>query len=390
MPEFFKYSPDWQRGVSVESGFKTEIITSRLKREQRLAGRQEPRKVLEFELKLSRGDWADFQGFIAKNQQGRFYVTDWTEWVDLTVALAVLDDTMNVSSVPSWMEVGQKLYVVRGTQTILVEIAALGVGQVLMDSAMAEAVEGGARVYRVYDCTMDQSVKSKVLTSTAGQASMVFYVKPGTTTDGLGVAPTSFNGMELFLTKPNWSSEPTLELGGYMETVDFDLGVTDEYAPVAFNRRVLQSMFSFRDAGAYGAFYQFFLRQKGRRGEFYMPTGEPDLATSIGAAIGLNYLDTPGLTVLSRFGGSAIYRAAIVFFRDGTYQANRITGIADSGGNSRVSFEDPWATAVNDATARQVSFLPVWRFNTDDIVIDWLTNTVSQCQMTFATLEDLT
>jgi len=389
MAVLFNFRPDWEQGFSVQHSFATEIIVSRLKREQRIATRQLPRKTVEFDVKLSRGDLTDFRGLLYQNQQGRFWLPDWTRWVQITDAVLTGADTLQVSGTPAWMIPSQRLYLAHGAQAVLVGIDAIGLGEVLISGTMAQDFPAGTRAYLVYDCTVDQKLSSRSQTNTVGQVSMAFNVKPGSIEEDVGIPAVEFNGRELFLTKPNWSSPPSVEIEGFMETVDFGIGVTDEFAPVAFNRRTVQSSFSFRDSASAEEFYRFFLRQKGQRGEFYMPTGEPDLSTSIGAAVGTSGLDVPGLDTFSRYAGSTVYAAVIAFFRDGSYQANRITGITVSGSNSRVAVLTPWAQAVNDTTVRQVCFLPVWRFATDDLTLEWLTNTVSQCQTSFTTLEDL-
>jgi len=105
---------------------------------------------------------------------------------------------------------------------------------------------------------------------------------------------------------------------------------------------------------------------------------------------GATVLNVPGGTVAALHGASTVYKAAIVFFADGSYQANRIVSLAAVSGQSRFTFATPWAQAVNDSTVRIMCWLPVWRLAVDTMTLDWPTNMVATTQLSAQTLEDLT
>lgn len=389
MALLFPFKPNWASSYRVTHSHKTEIITSRAKREQRIAERQLPRKTIEFDAALSRGDMAALQGLVAKNQQGVFWVPDWTRWAELTAPLAIAGDTAVFASAPGWARVGQQLLLAHGDQTRLVEITAIGPTSVTFTPAVSAAFPAGTKAHCVYTATMDQNLRGRLLTNTVGEMGMSFKVKPGTISEPDDPAPLAFNGRELFITKPNWAAPPSVELAGFLEQVDYGRGVTSEFAPVAFNTRRLQMSFLFGTNDKAEAFLSFYRRMRGQQGEFYMPTWEPDLDPVNGAAPGATSLLVPGSDFHARYAGSTVYRAVVVFYRGGGYQVNRVTGITLEGINSRVNVLSPWTSALSPATVRQICFLPVWRFATDDVTVEWQTNHAAQVQTTFQTLEDL-
>ena len=389
MPELFPFEPDWQRPFRVEHSYKTEVIVSRGQQEQRIAGRQFPRKTLEYDVKLSRGKLARFHAYMADNQQGNFWVPDWSRWLSPDATVATGTDEITVPEVPGWVLPGQQLWLREGGVDLLFEIAAVGPGTIQIVGTVPVDFTTAARAYCVYEATLDQRVRNRMMTNTVGQASLKFTVKPGTLTESEPAAPLTFNGRELLLEKPDWATNPSVELEGYLQEVDFDIGVTDHYALTAFNRRYAQLGYVFKTNAAAEAFMAFYRRRRGQRGEFYYPTWEPDIDVSLGALAAATTLDVPGVEFNARFAGSSVYKALIVFLKDGTTITRQITGVALVSGNSQITVNAAWGQDVNSDTVRMVSLLPVWRFATDDVTVEWLTNMVAQVQTTFCTLEDL-
>lgn len=389
MPELFPFAPDWERPFRIEHSYRTEIIVSRAQREQRVANRQLPRKVLEYDVKLSRGRLAEFHAFMAKNQQGVFWVQDWTRWVNPSAPMASGADTIPVTAVPGWVLVGQRIWIREGGVELTFEVVATGPGTIQISPPAPVAFSTAARAYCVYEATIGQRTRNRLMTNTVGQATLAFDIRPGSLSESEPAAPLAFNGRELFLTKPDWATEPSVELEGFLQDVDFDIGITDHFALTSFNRRYAQLSFLFRGNAAAEDFLAFYRRCRGQRGEFYYPTWEPDISLAIGAAAGASTLDVPGVEFNARYAGSSVYRALIVFFKDGTFETRAISGVALAAGNSRITISGAWSRAVNSTTARMISLLPVWRFATDDITVEWLTNSVAQAQTTFCTLEDL-
>ena len=385
----FPFRPDWASDFIVRNKFLTEIITSRSKREQRLAARQLPRREIEFDMKLMRDELQEFQAFIAKNQQGRFYVTDWTRHVALSGVAVIGAVNLAVAATPGWVREGQMVLVRHAGTERLLEVSSFDANTITVVGGVNVEFPVGAKVYCVYDCTMDQNLAAQALTSRVGEASMVFYVKPGTISEVTPVAPVTAYGRELLVTKPNWSSPPSYELQGFLETVDYDFGVTDEFAPVAFNSRIVERKFTFLTAQEAEDFMAFHRRMRGMRGEFYAPTWEHDLSLGIGTTGASNVFRIEGHDVFDQYAGSAMYRAMIVFYRDGTRAPRRISSIVKSGTETRINLLSNLPGVTNSATAYMACFLPSWRFSSDELTLGWRTSQVSECTVSMQTLEDI-
>lgn len=386
----FPFEPDWSTRFRVDLAYRTEIITSRAEREQRIANRPEPRKTYEFNLRLSRGRLAGFQAFMAKNQQGRFVLRDETRSVELAAPVTVGQTSITLAEAVSWATPGSVIVLgPHGASSFATVAAVAGSAVTLQAPGATRAHAASERVSAAVTGVVQQELRGQLFTREVGEASIIFSADPGSFSEFAGSAPQSFNGRELFLTRPNWAAPPSLDLRGYLETLDFTRGAVEHFSRTPWNTRRLQMSYLGRDRAATEAFLRFFVRAKGQRGEFYMPTWEPDIGLTIGAASGSALFDVPGSDLFLSYAGSQIYEAMIVFFEDGAYEAHRIASITGVAGNSRITTTAPWSRAVNFQTAYMACFLPVWRFAVDNLSFEWQTSTVAQWRTTVQTIEDL-
>lgn len=206
-------------------------------------------------------------------------------------------------------------------------------------------------------------------------------------------APAVFNGRELFAVKPNWASAPDVSYESEREVIDYARGRTETFTPIEFLTRVSKFTYTGRSYQDMNLIRQFFERMKGQRGEFYMPTWEDDVAVDFVSPPNTQTIRVAGPQFAADYGGSTVHRAIAVFLRDGTTIYNLVEDIFevdDSDGNdSVIQVQDLWPVEISADTVKSISWLHVWRHATDTLTIEWLTNTVGQCQMTMRTLEDL-
>lgn len=388
MAILFPFEPDWNSTVRIDHSFRTEIITSRNYREQRIALRLQPRKVYEFTVQGTRGGMARLQAFLSKNLQGEFIVRDPTRFVEIVAQADSGTLQLETDGVPFWAQPGQIVQLVSGAQTALVEIDAVDATDILLTVNLTATWPAGTRVYATFTGSLSQQLRGRLLTNMAGDIPIRFDVNPGSFEEPDGAAVLTYNGRELFLTKPNWGQAPSIEWVGYLESVDFDRGLLERFSPVTFQTRKLQFNYN-GSAEKSETFMQFFRRMKGQRGEFYAPTWEPDIDVSVGAATTDTFLIVPGSDLFDLYAGSTVYKHLILFFRDGTHAAHEITSIVASGADSRVNVSSGWTRDINPDSVRLACFLPVWRFSVDSVAMNWETNTVARWQATMQTLEDL-
>ena len=69
MPYLFPFPHNWSASLKVDVSYKTEIIQSRIMREQRLALRSQPRKQITLSVSPSSSDLRLFLAQMAARQQ---------------------------------------------------------------------------------------------------------------------------------------------------------------------------------------------------------------------------------------------------------------------------------------------------------------------------------
>lgn len=392
MSILYRYDHNWSEPLKLDYEFRTSILTSRNQREQRIAERIAPRRKVS-SLIFGRGDSLTLiEHYLTRYMQADWVMPDFTRRLPLISTGGAVSSEIAVDGPPAWIAAGATLVLDNGTLRESVEVVSVA-GDVI--SLAAETIsdwfvgDAGSYVYPGLVGRMNQTIQTSLETNSAAEISVEFNVDPGDDHEEDTSAPLTFNGRELWLTKPNWLEKVKLDFEGFLETVDFDRGVLDHYAPVAWNRRNWKATYLGRDSDRAEELLAFWHRLKGQQGEFYMPTWQDDLSLTLGAAMGSSALVVPGTQISTLFGGSTVYKAIIALFRDGTYEAKVVSSITDNGTNTTLHLGSAWAKAVNGTTALRVCWLPVWRSATDTLTMEWLTRTVAQCQFSFAVTEDL-
>jgi hypothetical protein len=279
MPFLFPFEPNWNNSFRVELAYKTEIITSRAFREQRIAQRTQPRKSVSFTITPRRGRLATFLDDMAARQQADHVVVEPTRWFTTSLESLAGSNAMTAAgaAMPAWVAAGAYLVVVGTAGQEMVQVVNVTGMEIVLDEPLGADVLAGSRVYPGLVGRFDQSLRGQLFTNTVGQFSVAFNADPGLNVYEAEVAaPATFNGRELFLESPNWRSPLALTLEGLLETTDYGRGRVEHHSPVAFNRLGLRLDFLGRSPANVESLVQFFHRMKGQQGEFYMPTWGDD------------------------------------------------------------------------------------------------------------------
>ena len=388
MASIFPFPPDWQNGVREVLGYKTEIITSRGQEEQRIALRQRHRRSIEFEMKLSRGDLQYWTGWAARNHQGEFWFTDRTRWSELAGAHVTGATELTFAELPRWATPNGSVFLWSGSEYTRYGISSTSGNKIVLDVPLTEDWPDGTRAHAGVLVRLDQSVKTRLLTNSAGAARVRLDEVPGTEKPRIGDPEKAFNYHELVLLKPNWRDPIEANLTGNLEVVDYDRGVTGYHSYTTLNFREEKLAFLGRTPEEADSFVQFFERCRGRQRPFFMPTWEDDLAGATGSG---TLLTVPTGRFEQLYNGSDIYRAILVVYSDGTMFPVLIQSVTQNGSSdTEVTLVGALPQPVGPGTVTMVCLLPLWRFAADSITLEHRTNTVSQWTAAVTTLPNAT
>lgn len=389
-------TPNWRQPVNYEYEFKTDIVTSRNGREQRRALRSTPRRKMSYQATPTRTALRKFNDLMAAWHNNTIVLPEFTRQrrlsagAEVGAALVAFD-----GGTPNWMVPGATVVMVWKDQTEARRITAITPGQLQFSGGSSYEWPVGTKIHPSLAGRFASAMNSKRETNQAGVVSLVLEVTPGSESPLVMVppAPLAFNGRELFMEKPNWGSNPDVNYEALRDVIDYGRGRTTIFLPLDYRTRLWRASYVGRDQAAGQRLVNVFLRAKGQRGEFYMPTWEPDIEVGYPALAGSQNLRVYGTAFAADYKGDTVHKAVVALFRDGTYQCNVVQSIYkvnDADGNdSIIQVKDDWVQDVSPLTTKMICWLPVWRFATDLFQIQWDTNTVARCDLTLRTLEDL-
>jgi hypothetical protein len=389
------FKPNWRSPVKIDVEFKTDIIVSRSGQEQRRALRAKPRKRLEFTALAYNAKLRLVNEILDSAQTSIIIMPEFTRRGRVVSpmiggALEAVVDT----PVPPWIVPDAAVILGSGERFESRRVDSVVGNIVTFTSASVEPWVAGTLIYPALSGTLAQDLQAKRFTNTTSEIAIVYDVLPGSeeTWFSPDVVET-FNGREVFLKKPNWAENPSINYQHEWERVDYGYGVIARYHPIDFSTRLYRATYVGRTGHEAHAIREFFERMKGQRGEFYMPTWESDIIIKVPAQAATNTLRVSGTGLVSAYRESTVRKAVAVFLRDGTRYLNVVAEVFEHsdelGRDSVVNCVSPWPTTFNPSDVLFISWMPVWRHATDILSMQFLTGEVAQIQLTLKTLEDL-
>lgn len=389
MTELWPLVPNWASGVKETYEFRTEIITSRSGKEQRRALRTTPRRSVGYDSIVTDDALRRMEGQLARGQESLMLGADFVRGVKTTSALPVTGNTVQVRSVPAWLTVGAKVALsyrrtsrlftvqnIAGTTLTFIEPADVGFG-------------AGGRISRVVAGYVEPSLKTTRVTGTVATVSTSFEPDPATEAVDEGSLDPSvwFDGREIFMARPNWTRSPTVTFAHDIESVDYGRGRVRRFSPVPFGTTTRQATYLGRTIAQMDAIRQFFARQKGRRGEFYLPTWADDMALAATVPGMSDQMRIVGRQVFDDYASDTARRSVLLVNKDGSAIAFKFDAISLVGGDSVLHLTSPFPFDILLSDVKQVCWLQLSRFASDTLAVEWVSDGVAQCVLSITSLE---
>lgn len=387
--------PNWRRPYEIEYQFKTEVFTSRSGKEQRRALRTTPRKKLSFEATPTFGAFRAFNELMATWHNNTIILPEVPRQailglpLDAGSAIAQLTETA-----PDWIVEDATIVLNYRGQYETRRVQSVAGSQVVFTGVSGTDWPVGTKLHPGVSGRLAATIRTRRETNAVAVVQVEMDVTPASEpVVALPDAPASFNGRELFMIRPNWAELPDVTYESDREEIDYDRGRIAIFTPVEFTTRVTRQTFTGRAYEDMNLIREHFERMKGQRGEFYMPTWESDIVPGPLVPAGSNTIRIYGTQFADQYQDSTVFKAVTVQFMDGTVQHNVVEDIYSvddaDGQDSVIQVATAWSQDISPENVKLASWLLVRRHATDTLTIEWLTNTVGQCQLTVQTLEDL-
>lgn len=386
--------PNWSSDYTITYDFKTDMVSTRSGKEQRRALRSTPRKSLDFTGNPRGVSLREFEQVMASWQNNPVIMPEYPRFVQFTTELAAGLNEVVVDSVPSWLVEDSLVVLSHDGRYDTRNISVIDDHTIRFTGVGYADWPIGTKIHPGLSGRFAASISGTLLTNTVSSIRAAFDVTPASEpVVALPSAVQTFNGRELHMVKPNWGTAPTLVFEAIRDEIDFDRGLTDVFAPVPFQTRVMTYAYIGRSLTEAQAALDFFCRMKGQAREFYMPTWESDIQLGNTIPGGSTHLRVKGTSFATAYAESTVYKALTIFLWDGTIHHRVVTGIntVDDllGQDTIISVSEAFPESIEVDDVRMISWLPVWRLASDTLTVAWKTNSVAQYQMSMKILEDL-
>lgn len=369
--------PNWSSPVTASYQFQTGIVESEEGYEQRWALRERPRLQLSFTSLLREEAYWRHQADLTGVGLDQTFVLPCPWRLDELAAQALSGQpVVSVDPMPFWAVADARVVLESATVQEAATILSVAGTNITLTSNLQTTFAAGSRIRPAYLARFQPSAEFEARISSVREMGVVYDVEPGDDpVAAASITPDTFEGRDVFLTKPNWSRDVTMTFESARRVLDPGRGRIDVRNARGFPTLIQKMQYSQTTSARAEELLAFFLRQKGRRGSFFMPTWQVDMRPEIAAAAGSSTLRISGTDFRDVYVDSPLWNTLYVNF--GTaYQINRIASMATSSGDTILTMVDTWDQQV--PAGHPVSWCPRWRFASDQLKLDWQTNAVAE------------
>lgn len=381
-------APNWRVNYVVTYEFRTDVFTSRSGREQRRALRTTPRKQVKFTVTRTEQEARAYSRFLTLNQGALLSVADYSRHATVREPVPSGATVLAITgAAPTWLAEGARVFL---GGTVRLEVAAINSesGTVSLVAPLAQSWPEGVKIYPSLDGRLIDTISTENHGRRTIESEVTIAVEPatGAVADDAGTPDEFFNAREVLIFSPNFAHAIPSQFTRVVDKADFERGRVATYLPVNFSTRTKTYQVLSPNRHDRERLLGLFLRMKGQRGEFYIPTYEDDFTLVVPAVALANSATFAGTDLHAIYQANDVHRAIAIKTPEHTFY-RRIIGTSTDGVNTTIVTDTGWPVPIDQVV--QVSWLLVHRLATDQMVLTCVTDEVSQFQFAVTSLEDI-
>lgn len=386
------FRPDWSKPVVEQLEWKTQILRAYDGSEQRRATRLHPRRALSYSVTLDNRDAAAFENTVYGGFASLLAVPLWTDKVRLTAAANPTDASLTVSATADVrLSEGLALLIYKSrTEYEVVEPNVIGATSISLLDTVTGTWPAGTAVYPVVVVKLPGDTPIEWITSSVLVSSLNLQTDPVScpVTAAEGAAASTYNGYEVVLTQPNWIRAVSAALQAAYGTVDNGSGAIAYFGTETFPRQARRYSWTLTSRAEISDFLEFLNRRRGMAKPFYAPTWNRDFR--VVAASGSptqTYLDVQENGFEEFVGVDTTRDRLLVRMANGDTYYRRITNVADQGGGvTRLTLDSTLGITFSPSDFKDIHLMQLCRLATDNVSIEWMTDTVATVETTLITV----
>lgn len=383
------FNINWGNGLAMSVEFKTEVFVARDGRETRRSGRERPRLTYEYDGLATNGRARDVNRWLDTLLDQTLIFGNPIFAVKTSTPLLAAASAFDVVSVPAWLVVDAYMVLVSKTDRYVAQVTDVTGTTVTIDTTSPVLFGAGTRLELGIEMRINADQRVRYRTSRTLTARITVRDEPGLNyVPDEGTAFDTYRSKEVLLKAPNWATPVENARQAGIDVLDYDFGRRHYDSYLDYVPAILKGDYLARDYAAVMEMLQFFIRMKGRRGEFYMPTRFNDFSATAGLTSGQNTLRVDSANY-DDYDGNPAQRNIAILLSDGSWLYRQITGYADDGDESVLTVDSNWASTVALSDIVMICWLNTYRFAVDELALEWETDSVAQFTATFQLLHDL-
>lgn len=381
----FAFPPNWDRGVQETLEDKSTVLAHQDGSEQRARVRNKARRVYEYTTTVRMAEAQRLDSLIFGWHARLFAMPVWPEQTTLTAAAAAGATVLNCATAARSFVAGGLVAVFKDSATVEIrEIASVTATSITVTSGVLQDWPAGTKVFPAFVAALNGSLSGTRLTDNLIEMPVRFTAEPSVTpANATGTAAATYQGVELYLQRPNWASGLSFDWNS--DYVMQDTG-TSKFALMGrsgFSQFSRSHSWTLKSTAEVADFRGWLARRGGRAVPVYMPSDTDDFTLVETVASSDSGMDCKQNDYENQAAGHPARRDILIQFRDGTYLARRISS-ATTGENgvTRLVFTESLGRNFTPADVKRISYLGLYRLASDATTISWQTRGVATVQAT--------
>ena len=387
--------PNWNSPMREICAYRTDVITSYNKKEQRRSLITQPRRSMGFDAAIQNELLMSLRNTLYGWHNKAYLMPLWWQGFSLAENAVAGASIVNVSSlqgIDSLQEFTQLAIWKNPFDTELVTIRSISGNTITLLTPLENDYGKNTQIYPVVDVMINENLSIQNLTSQTSTAEISATVvndsaKIKQLTDDR--PNTSFyNGVEVLTVRPNWKNATEDSFQSDIEIVDYNYGSVEYFSGTTPTLMTKTATFTSKNRLTTAWWRRFIHRQRGQLKSFFVPTNTKDLVLAKDVNNGAKEFLMKDLYLTSIVNNSKERKilGIRIYGKDYFFTIEKIE-ILDGLARVVVKEEIPIFMPKQDVTF--INFLQRMRFASDEIEIEHITSEVAQLTLKFKQIKEL-
>lgn len=374
----FPFKPNWASPVEETLESLTALETTYTGKEQVSELRAEPRRIMQYNLRIHDFDVNLFDNIVYGWGGRMFALPLWQEKTKLQAEVFAGATELAAVTQGRTFETGALALLFKDVSNYeIIEVADSTTSTITTVRPIQSHWPINTLIYPIMISAMDPSVPTSRIVDNHVDALVRFTVSPidnNPRTDVVA-APATYRGEELYLGETNWIAALPVEMLTRETRPDEGTGIFRLIRRAPFPLITRGFRWLVKDRVAAETLRQFFSRRRGRLKPVWIPSGTRDFklvepATSAQATIYVENTDYGSMVNLQPARSDIV-----IIMRDGTRICRKITAYGvDEDGRGALTLDAAVGVALTSANIKKISFLGLYRLSADSITFSWRTD----------------